>query len=73
MAILIANIFHDVCFYDIVLGWDQIQTIDSLLRKGGFRGVVTPDIRRGIKLTRYTSEKVTAGYAEYATAWRRGS
>ncbi|KAK9505875.1 hypothetical protein O3M35_009847 [Rhynocoris fuscipes] len=50
-------------------GWDQIQTIDSLLRKGGFKGVVTPDIRRGIKLTRYQSEKVSVGYQDYV---RRG-
>nr|CAD7256308.1 unnamed protein product [Timema shepardi] len=34
-------------------GWDQIQTIDSLLRKGGYKGSVTPDTRRAIKLTRY--------------------
>ena len=27
-------------------GWDKTQTIDSLLRKGGFKGVVTPDVRR---------------------------
>ncbi|XP_024081707.1 AMMECR1-like protein [Cimex lectularius] len=53
-------------------GWDQLQTIDSLLRKGGFKGVVTPDIRRGIKLTRYQSEKVSVGYQEYLRSWRAG-
>lgn len=51
-------------------GWDQIQTIDSLLRKGGFKGLVTPDIRRNIKLTRYQSEKVSIGYQEYWNHWR---
>ncbi|XP_071558024.1 uncharacterized protein CG5902-like isoform X3 [Temnothorax nylanderi] len=40
-------------------GWDQIQTIDSLLHKGGYKGLVTPDIRRSVKLTRYQSEKIT--------------
>ncbi|XP_065226576.1 AMMECR1-like protein [Planococcus citri] len=46
-------------------GWDQVQTIDSLLRKGGFKGPVTPDIRRNIKLTRYRSEKVSVSYQDY--------
>ncbi|XP_076234112.1 AMMECR1-like protein isoform X2 [Calliopsis andreniformis] len=50
-------------------GWDQIQTIDSLLHKGGYKGLVTPDIRRSVKLTRYQSEKVTVSYQEYMTHW----
>ncbi|NXA42078.1 AMERL protein, partial [Nothocercus julius] len=45
--------------------WDQIQTIDSLLRKGGFKAPITNDFRKTIKLTRYRSEKVTISYAEY--------
>ncbi|XP_076234124.1 AMMECR1-like protein isoform X1 [Calliopsis andreniformis] len=50
-------------------GWDQIQTIDSLLHKGGYKGLVTPDIRRSLKLTRYQSEKVTVSYQDYMTHW----
>ena len=50
-------------------GWDQIQTIDSLLHKGGYKGLVTPDIRRNVKLTRYQSEKVTVSYQDYMTHW----
>jgi len=46
-------------------GWDHIQTIDSLLRKGGFKGNITHDIRKGIRLTRYQSEKMTVSYQEY--------
>ena len=46
-------------------GWDHIQTIDSLLRKGGFKGNITTDIRKSIKLTRYQSEKMTVSYQEY--------
>ena len=53
-----------------VAGWDRIQTIDSLLRKGGFKGLVTPEIRRAIKLVRYQSEKVSVSYPEYLTHWR---
>jgi len=51
-------------------GWDQIQTIDSLLRKGGYKGSVTPDIRRTIKLTRYQSEKISVSYQDYLNHWR---
>lgn len=46
-------------------GWDQIQTIDSLLRKGGYRGQITQDTRRSIKLTRYTSTECQMSYNEY--------
>jgi len=49
----------------LLVGWDQIQTIDSLLRKGGHRGPVTTELRQSIKLTRYQSEKVSTSYAEY--------
>lgn len=46
-------------------GWDQIQTIDSLLRKGGYRAQITQDIRNSIKLTRYRSQEIQMGYNEY--------
>jgi len=46
-------------------GWDRLQTIDSLLRKGGFQGQITSDVRHSIKLTRYRSEKVALSYSEY--------
>lgn len=49
----------------IILGWDQVQTIDSLLRKGGYKAHITSEMRRSIKLTRYQSEEVTASYQEY--------
>jgi len=48
-------------------GWDQIQTIDSLLKKGGYRGPITEELRKSIKLTRYQSEKLSVSYAEYVT------
>uniref|UniRef100_A0AAY4DJX2 AMMECR1 domain-containing protein n=1 Tax=Denticeps clupeoides TaxID=299321 RepID=A0AAY4DJX2_9TELE len=46
-------------------GWDHIQTMDSLLRKGGYKAPITNDFRNTIKLTRYRSEKMTMSYAEY--------
>lgn len=49
-------------------GWDETQTIDSLLRKGGYRAAITPELRRSIKLTRYRSEEVQMSYNEYREA-----
>jgi hypothetical protein len=46
-------------------GWDRYQTIDSLLRKGGFKGHVTDDVRKSIRLTRYQSEKISVSYDDY--------
>jgi len=53
-------------------GWDQIQTIDSLLRKGGYKGPITMDVRKSIRLTRYQSEKLTVSYQEYLDFWLNG-
>lgn len=50
-------------------GWDQTQTIDFLLHKGGFKGLVTQDMRRSVKVTRYQSEKLTVSYQEYMNHW----
>ena len=57
--------------YEIFSGWDKIQTIDSLLRKGGFKGSVTPEVRRSIRLVRYQSEKITVGYPDYLAHCQR--
>lgn len=46
-------------------GWDQTQTIDSLLRKGGYRAAITPETRRSIKLTRYRSQEIQMTHTEY--------
>lgn len=51
-------------------GWNQIQTIDSLLRKGGYKGTITAEVRGSIKVTRYQSEKVTVDYNEYLASKR---
>ncbi|EDW24459.1 GL23386 [Drosophila persimilis] len=46
-------------------GWDQLQTIDSLLRKGGYRAAITQEMRKSIKLTRYRSQEIQMHYKEY--------
>ena len=50
-------------------GWDKIETIDSAIRKAGWEGRITEDIRRSVKLRRYQSRKCTVGWEEYV-AWR---
>lgn len=54
----------------LITGWDHIQTIDSLLRKGGYKGSINNDVRKSIRLTRYQSEKLTVSYPEYKEYWR---
>lgn len=52
-------------------GWDQTQTIDSLLRKGGYRASITPETRKSIKLTRYRSQEIQMNYKEYRETLER--
>ncbi|XP_019875166.1 AMME syndrome candidate gene 1 protein homolog [Aethina tumida] len=54
-------------------GWDQLQTIDSLLRKGGYKSAISSEVRRNIKLTRYQSEKITISYQEYMNHWNNAN
>ena len=49
--------------------WNHLQTIDSLLRKGGYRGPITEQVRKDIQLTRYTSEKISVSYQDYYNLW----
>ncbi|CAI9736873.1 Hypothetical predicted protein [Octopus vulgaris] len=48
-------------------GWDRLQTIDSLLRKGGYKGLISTEVRKNVHLTRYRSEKVTVSYSDYVS------
>jgi AMMECR1 domain-containing protein len=52
-------------------GWTKSQTIDSLMRKGGYRHTVTTDIRKTVKLTRYQTEKCIVSYDDYIRSRRR--
>ena len=49
-------------------GWTKVDAIDSLLRKGRFKGVIDENVRLAIKLTRYQSAKASASYAEWMAA-----
>lgn len=59
------SLFMILVSFWFLLGWDQIQTIDSLLRKGGFRGQITDATRNSIKLIRYKSQEIHMTYPTY--------
>ena len=46
-------------------GWNNLQAIDTLVRKSGWRGAVDDGLRRSIALTRYQSTHRTLSYDEY--------
>jgi len=46
-------------------GWNHVQTLDSLLRKGGYRAPITSDMRKSVQVTRYQSEKLTLHFNDY--------
>ncbi|TDL29753.1 alport syndrome [Rickenella mellea] len=52
-------------------GWDKIEAIDSAIRKAGWDGRITEDLRRNVKLRRYQSRKCSVGWEEFVE-WRKG-
>lgn len=54
------------CVPFIVPGWTTIEAIDSLMRKSGYNGTITGQLRKRIQLTRYQSTLFTMHYSEYA-------
>ncbi|CDW98798.1 hypothetical protein, partial [Sporisorium scitamineum] len=51
-------------------GWTKQEAIDSAIRKAGFTGRITDDIRNSLGVRRYRSEKVQCTYADYV-AWKQ--
>lgn len=49
-------------------GWNHVETLDSLLRKGGYRATITAEMRKSVQVTRYQSEKLTLHYNDYRQA-----
>lgn len=49
-------------------GWSKQQAIDSAIRKAGFNGRITQDIRNALSVRRYRSEKVERTWHDYV-AW----
>ncbi|EMD40668.1 hypothetical protein CERSUDRAFT_148948 [Gelatoporia subvermispora B] len=51
-------------------GWTKIETVDSAIRKAGWSGRITEDLRRSVKLRRYQSRKCLVTWEEYVR-WRK--
>ncbi|KAF8974734.1 AMMECR1 domain-containing protein [Flammula alnicola] len=51
-------------------GWDKIEAVDSAIHKAGWRGRITEDLRRSIKLERYQSSLCSVTWDEYFQ-WRK--
>ncbi|KAM5534336.1 hypothetical protein V8D89_012064 [Ganoderma adspersum] len=50
-------------------GWDQLEAVDSAIRKAGWSGRISEDLRRAVKVRRYQSRHCTVSWEEYAR-WR---
>ncbi|KAG8952783.1 hypothetical protein FRC04_003707 [Tulasnella sp. 424] len=50
-------------------GWTKLEAVDSAIRKAGYDGRITDDIRRSIKMRTYQAKKATVTWEEY-WAWR---
>ena len=50
-------------------GWDKIETIDSAIRKAGWSGRISEDLRRALKVRRYQSRSCAVTWEDYAQ-WR---
>ena len=46
--------------------WSQQEAVISLVRKAGYRGVITDDLLTQVRCTRYQSSKYRLSYQEYA-------
>ena len=51
-------------------GWDRIEAVDSAIRKAGYEGRITEELRRSVKMRRYQSRKCAVGWAEFVQ-WRK--
>jgi len=49
-------------------GWNQRQTVENLLRKGGYQAEITPAFLRTVHARRYRTEKVMVSFHDYAIA-----
>ncbi|XP_027927638.1 uncharacterized protein At2g38710-like [Vigna unguiculata] len=48
-------------------GWTKTEAIDSLIRKSGYNGPITDELRMQLQLTRYQSTLFTMHYSEYVS------
>lgn len=63
---------YSACYLPDVMpaqGWTKLEAIDSAIRKSGWDGRISEELRRSIQLRRYQSSKCQVTWEEY-TAWR---
>uniref|UniRef100_A0A1I7W6X3 AMMECR1 domain-containing protein n=1 Tax=Heterorhabditis bacteriophora TaxID=37862 RepID=A0A1I7W6X3_HETBA len=48
-----------------IQGWDHRTTINNLIEKGGYRGMIDETFRMTIQVTRFQSSKVNLTYEDY--------
>jgi uncharacterized protein (TIGR00296 family) len=53
-------------------GWSHVETIDSLLRKGGYKSKISEAFRNALSVTRYQSEKLTRSFNDWQTQVANG-
>ena len=49
-------------------GWNQEETLVSLVRKAGFKGKINADFINSLSVTRYQSQTCTFSYEQYLQA-----
>uniref|UniRef100_A0A8R1I7B2 AMMECR1 domain-containing protein n=1 Tax=Caenorhabditis japonica TaxID=281687 RepID=A0A8R1I7B2_CAEJA len=48
-------------------GWDQVETIDHLIRKSGYAGHIDESLRQRLRVVRFQSSKIVLDYKDYIT------
>ncbi|GAA5939343.1 uncharacterized protein JCM15063_004492 [Sporobolomyces koalae] len=51
-------------------GWSKVDAVNAAIRKAGYKGAVTDELRRTCKVSRYQSKKVKIAYDEWVQ-WRQ--
>jgi hypothetical protein len=49
--------------------WEHIDAIDSAIRKAGWNGHISEDLRRAVRVRRHKGRKCVVGWDEFV-AWR---
>ncbi|GAA5874185.1 hypothetical protein JCM16303_005765 [Sporobolomyces ruberrimus] len=51
-------------------GWSKVDAVNAAIRKAGYKGSVTEELRKSCKVSRYQSKKVKVDYDEWIR-WRK--
>jgi len=67
------TVLHATFLPDVAVeqGWSKVDAVNAAIRKAGYKGPVTEELRKQCKVSRYQSKKVKADYQEWVE-WRKG-